>query len=84
MPPLGGFCEKVLPTLTVAAHTCVLEVHIVAVESIFQPVCHDLELHYLLAYRNVGFGDVDLHLGVVDLIGQAISDYFREIPAAKM
>lgn len=69
--------------MTVAAHTCVLEVHIAAVDSVFQPVCHDLKLHYLLAYRNVGFGDVDFHLGVVDLIGQAVSDDFREVPATK-
>lgn len=55
-----------------------------AVESIFQPVCHDLKLHYLLAYRNVGFGDVDFHLGVVYLIGQAITNDFREVPATKM
>lgn len=68
----------------VAAHTCVLKVHIMAVQSIFEPVRHDLKLHYLLAYCNVGFGDVDFHLRVVDLIGQAISDYFWEVPATKI
>lgn len=64
-----------------AAHTCVLKVHIVAVESIFQPVRHDLKLHYLLAYRNIGFGDIDFHFGVVDLIGKPVADYLREVPA---
>lgn len=51
-----------------------------AVESVFQPVRHDLKLHYLLAYRNVGLGDVDLHFRVIDLIGQAVSDHLREVP----
>lgn len=62
------------------ALTCVLKVHIMAVESIFQPVRHDLELHYLLAYRNVRFGYVDLHFRVIDLIGHAVSDYLWEVP----
>lgn len=64
----------------VAALTCVLKVHIMAVESVFQPVRHDLQLHYLLAYRNVGFGYVDVHFRVIDLIGQAVSDYLRKVP----
>lgn len=41
---------------------------------------HDLELHYLLAYRNVGLGDVNLHFRVIDLICQAIPDHLREVP----
>lgn len=49
--------------------TGVLKVHILAVESVPQAVRHDLQLHYLLAYRHVWFGDVDFHLGVVDLAG---------------
>lgn len=66
--------------MTVAALTCVLKVHIMAIESVFQPVCHDLELHYLLTYRNVGFGYVDLHFRVIDLTGKAVSNYLWEVP----
>lgn len=66
--------------MTVAALTCVLKVHIMAVESVFQPVRHDLQLHYLLADRNVRFGYVDLHFRVIDLIGQAVSDDLRQVP----
>lgn len=51
-----------------------------AVKSVFQLVRHDLELHYLLAYRNVRFGYVNLHFRVIDLIGQAVSNYLREVP----
>lgn len=49
--------------------TGVLKVHVLAVESILQTVRHDLQLHYLLAYRHVWLGDVDFHFGVVDLTG---------------
>ena len=49
--------------------TGVLKVHILAIESIPQAVRHDLQLHYLLAYRHVRFGDVDFYFRVVDLAG---------------
>lgn len=62
--------------------TGVLEVHILAVESVLQAVRHDLQLHYLLAYRHVWLGDVDFHLRVVDLTGQAVTHHFWKVPAS--
>lgn len=80
LKPQRGFSEEALQTGTL---TGVLKVHIMAVQRTFQPVDHDFQLHYLLAYRNVGYGYVDFHFGVVDLIGEAIPDYLREVPAAR-
>lgn len=60
--------------------TGILEVHIVAVDSILHSACHDFELHDLLSYIHVWFGDVDLHFRVIDLVGQSISHYLREVP----
>lgn len=58
---------KTCSTSAVMVHTGVLEVHILAVESILQAVSHYLELHDLLAYCYVWLGDVDIHFGIVDL-----------------
>lgn len=63
--------------------TGVLEVHVLAVESVLQAVRHDLQLHYLLPYCYVWLGDVDFHLGVVDLTGQAVAHHLRKVPREK-
>lgn len=60
--------------------TGVLEVDVVAIESILQAVRHDLQLHYLLPYCHVGLGDVYFHFGVVDLARQAVANDFGEVP----
>lgn len=49
--------------------TCILEIHIVAIQGTFQPVAHDLQLHDLLSDGHVWLRDVKLNLGIVDLIG---------------
>lgn len=60
--------------------TGILEVHVIAVDCILHSVRHDFELHDLLSYNHVWFGDVNLHFRVVDLVGQSISHHLREIP----
>jgi len=60
--------------------TRVLEVHVVAVQRVFQPVAHDFELHDLLPDGHVRLRDVELHFRVVDLIGQAVTHHLREVP----
>lgn len=65
------------------ARTGILEVHIIAAVGATKPVGHDLQLHDLLADGHVGLGDVYLHLGVVDLIGQAIAHHLREVPGGR-
>lgn len=67
-------------TVMVKIHTGVLEVHILAVESILQAVRHDLQLHYLLTYCHVWLGDVDFHFRVVDLTGQAVTHHLGQVP----
>lgn len=60
--------------------TCILEVHVVAIQCVFQPVAHDFELHDLLADGHVWLCDVKLNFWVVDLIGQAITHHLWQIP----
>lgn len=50
-------------------HTCILEIHIVAIQCTFQSVAHDLQLHDLLSDGHVWLCDVKLNLWIVDLIG---------------
>lgn len=59
--------------------TCVLKVHVVALQCIFQPVAHDFELHYLLPDDHVRLCDVKLYFWVVDLIGQAVTHHLWKI-----
>lgn len=63
--------------------TCILEIHIVAVQGTFQPVAHDLQLHDLLSDGHVWLRDVKLNLGIVDLIGQAVTHHLWEIPGSR-
>lgn len=60
--------------------TCILKVHIVAIQCIFQLVAHDFELHDLLPDCHVWLCDVKIHFWVVDLIGQAITHHFWKVP----
>lgn len=63
--------------------TCILEIHIVAIQGTFQPVAHDLQLHDLLSDGHVWLRDVKLNLGIVDLIGQAVTHHLWEIPGSR-
>ncbi len=49
--------------------TCILEVHVVAKQCVFQPVAHDFELHDLLPDSHVWLCNVKFDFWVVDLIG---------------
>lgn len=60
--------------------TGVLEVHVLAVKSVPQAVRHDLQLHDLLAYCHVRFGDVDFHFRVADLAGEAVAHHLGKVP----
>lgn len=60
--------------------TGILEFHVIAVDGVFYSARHDFELHDLLSYGHVWFGDVNLHFRVVNLVGQTISHYIWEIP----
>lgn len=66
-----------------AGLTGVLEVRVLAVVGAAQPVGRDLQLHDLLADGHVGLGDVHLHLGVVDLVGQAVAHHLGEVPGGR-
>lgn len=75
--------QPFLPPSALLPHpslTGILEVHVVAVEGVPQPVGHDLQLHDLLADSHVWLGDVDFHLWVIDLAGQAVTHHLRKIP----
>lgn len=63
--------------------TCILEIHIIAFEGVFQAVRHDLQQHDLLTYSPVRLSDVDLHLWVINLIGQPITHDLWEVTAEK-
>lgn len=65
------------------ALTGILEVHVIAAVGATQPVGHDLQPHDLLAGGHVGLGDVHLHLGVVDLVSQAITHHLGKVPGAR-
>lgn len=60
--------------------TRILEVHVVAVQRIPQPVAHDFELHDLLTDGHVRLGDVELDLRVIDLVGQTVTHHLWKIP----
>lgn len=60
--------------------TCILEVHVVAVQRVPQPVAHDFELHDLLTDGHVRLRDVEFHLRVIDLVGQTITHHLWKIP----
>ncbi len=61
--------------------TGVLKVHILAVQGILQAVRHDLQLHYLLPYCHVWFGDVNFYFRVVYLTCKAITHHLGKVPA---
>lgn len=82
-PKLPGAVDRIKPVLSKVTGeelTRILEVHVVPIQSILQPVAHDFELHDLLADIHVRFGDVELHFRVVDLIGQAVAHHLRKVP----
>ncbi len=60
--------------------TGVLEVHIISIDGVLQSVDHYLELHDLFAYSHVWFGNVNLHLRIIDLTGQPVSHQSWQIP----
>lgn len=62
-------CANIWNVKIFKGRTCVLEIHVVAIQCAFQPVAHDLQLHYLLPDGHVWLGDVKLNLWIVDLIG---------------
>ena len=62
--------------------TGILKVQILAVESFGQAVNDYPQLHYLLAYYHVWFGDVDFKFRVVDLTGKAITHHLRQVPGS--
>lgn len=67
-------------TFTRRSLTCILEVYIIAIQCVFQPVAHNFELHDLLPDGHVWLCDVELHFWVVDLIGQTIAHHFWKVP----
>lgn len=66
--------------LSCSVLTGVLEVHVIAIESILQTVRHDLQLHYLLSYCHVRLGDVNFHFRVVYLACEAIANHLWKVP----
>lgn len=60
--------------------TRILEVHVVAVQRVPQPVAHDFELHDLLTDGHVRLRDVEFDLRVIDLVGQTITHHLWKIP----
>lgn len=65
----------------VAGITGVLERDVVAIVGAAQLVGHHSQSHDLLPDEGVRAGDVNLHLWVTLLIGQAILHHLWEIPA---
>lgn len=60
--------------------TRVLKIHVITIKGVFQAIRNDLQLHDLLPYRHVRLGDVNVHLRIIDLIGQTISHELGEVP----